>query len=317
MASAWFGKGTSIGFALSPRRNPGLSVFRTALLKSAIAIRSALYLRRFGPTQQRKLDQLKEMKGRFFAAQALVVAGGPSVSNIDPHEISELQKSGRLDVFAINNFFNSSIGSELNPDFFVLTDPGGGSHDPFYAAGEILRKYPNATLFLPVHWDIEHNLLPELAERVVCFENRSLEGFGREAGPLRLRRYISLTALSAMSIAAFMGYRRVGIIGLDATTTFRMKVDKKNRIFLPPNHHPGAAPPDSALVTRRKQEDGLYEGTVRNASDLFFAEATLHDHLDRFFAPDGRFVNLSDTSVITSFPREAPSTFMAKLRSNE
>lgn len=316
MHSKSLGRETTLGFALSPRRNPGLSVSRTSLIKLAVAARSIAYSARFSPLERRTLAPLKRLRGRFKGLDALLIAGGPSASTIDLSTVNELQKLGQLHVFAINRFFGSVLGSALKPDFYVLSDPASGpsGHLGFWR-DEVFKSYPETTLFVPSHWRYEDEAEFRFSEQIFRYENRSLEGWGRGCNPTKLRRYLSLSALSAMSIAAFMGYRKVGIIGLDATYMFGLTVDAENQMFIKPIHHDGAGGSPVYPVSRRLNEDGAYQGTYRNASDLFFGEATLHDHLDRFFSPENCFVNLSEESVVTSFPRELPSVFLSAIAS--
>ena len=316
MCPTSFGRETNLGFALSPRRNPGLSVTRTALIKSAVAGRSIAYSTRMSPAERRKLAPLKRYTGCFGDLDALLIAGGPSASTIDPETVNGLQKLGHLHVFAINKFFASILGSVLKPDFYVLSDPVSGPTGQLGSwREEVFQSYPVTTLFVPSHWHYEDEAEFRFANQIVRFENRSLEGWGSGCDPTKLRRYLGLSTLCAMSIATFMGYRKIGIIGLDATHTVGLSVDAENQMFIKPVHHEGAGGPGFQSVSRRLGESGKYQGTYRNASDLFFGEATLHDHLDRFFSPEGCFVNLSEESVVTSFPRQLPSEFLSEVAS--
>lgn len=303
-----------MGFALSPRRNPGLAVSRTIAVNMAVLVRSFFYISRFGPKQRGRLEPLRAMKNRFGNLDALIIAGGPSASKINPREVARLQKSGHLHVFAMNRFFDSALGRLIIPDFYVLSDPANSPNGYLNSWGnEISQKYPETVLFTPTHWKQQTFALNPPSDKNIFFENRSLEGFGRGTSPLRLRGYLGLTALATMAIADFMGYRKIAIIGLDGTSVFSAEIDKQNRIFLAPHHHEGAGARDPVLVSRRLGENGLYKGTFANASDLFFGEATFHNHLDRFFARKGSFVNLSACGVVTSFPKEEPSVFLAQL----
>ena len=314
MESPLFGKSSRLGFELSPRRNPGFSVSRSVLVKAAVLGRSITYLKRFSPRENLKLEALRQMKGQFSEIHALLIAGGPSSSTVDTDLIERLQSAGILHVFGINRFFESRLGSLTQPDFYVLSDPAHGPNGHFsHWRQAVFERYPRTKLFLPSHWRYENESKIESGSQIIRFENRSLEGIGRGTSPLKLRRYLSLTALSAMSLSAYLGYRKVGIVGLDATAIFTAQVDQKNRISLGSNHHEGSGFSERVLVSRLPRADGRYSGNYRNASDLFFGEATLHDHLDRFFAPLDTFVNLSEASVVTSFPREPASVFLGNL----
>lgn len=312
------GRETRLGFALSPRRNPGLSLSRTALIKSAVLARSLTYFPRLFPGENRNLDALRALENCYVGRYALVIAGGPSSSLIDYQKVEELQRLGSLHVVVINRFFASKIGATITPDFYLLSDPGSGPHGHLGSwREEIFDRYPHTTLFVPSHWSYADENEFRFASQVIAFENRSLEGWGRGFSPVKLRRYLGLSALSALAVASFLGYSKIGIIGLDATEAFTLSVDLDNRMFLAPNHHEGAAgtgDTETNLISRRRGDGGKYLGNYRNASDLFFGQATLHDHLDRFFGHNEAFVNLSESSVVTSFQRQTADDFFHEIQ---
>lgn len=303
-------RSSEIGYALSLRSNPGLKVSSVAIKKTASLLRAISYVDRFSPRTRRDLRALRSLKKTREGQKALIVAGGPSVSHLDPRAIGRAQAAGNLEVFVMNRFVYSNMGEKITPDWVVFSDPASfkplGSTSQFTSS---LSQYPFATALVPLDIDLGPSVWEQWQNRVVRFEDRSLEGWGRGTNPTKLRRYISLTALKAMALTLFFGYQEIGVIGLDNTLHKAIHVDGANRIFQEPLHVSGAGHPAGTQISRR-EENGETTGTVKNLADFFYNEATMHLHLDKFFKPTGCFVNLSQESDLVSFDRKSLISFL-------
>lgn len=303
-------RNSRLGHNMSFRSNHGFSIIGLMVRRTAIVARSMLFNNRFLPSEQAKLGALKKLRAKYLESDALIVAGGPSASDIDPQEVSALQKTGRLVVFALNNYVHSRLSGVLTPDFVVFSDPlHHPNKDSLNTLIRTADKFPKAYMMIPRDWWPMDGFAAQIWSRTLCFEDRSLESFGTSLDPTRLRRYVSLTTLKAMAVAHYLGFRRIGLIGFDATTYRGLRVDSDNYLRMSSHHHAGQEYADRKISRNAKGEQS--NGTFSGASDYFHAEATLHLYLDKLFAPTGKFVNLSTESVITSFGRATPGQFFS------
>lgn len=301
-------------YKFSPRSNPGLSVTRVIVVRTASLLNYLFYLFRGIGGGLNSLSVLKAMRNSRGEKLALVLANGRSLNSLNPEVVEEMQECGHLDVFAINGFFLSELGSVLKPDFYVLSDPLGKKDIP-----AIMEKYPGVSLMVPRDWKFDRETTSSFANGLVYFEDQPLQISCLGISPIHPRVFSSLTALKAMSIAAFLGYSRIGVIGLDADLHLSMEVTQNNRIIQRPRHHNGSAayPESGQYQTPLLDETGRRVGQFSGSSDYFYAQAMQHYYLETKFSRSGKFVNLSDSSHVTAFPREALESFLRGIVSRD
>jgi hypothetical protein len=306
MSSHFLSRKSTIGYFLSPRRHHDYGVLKVVLVRMASIARALTFSSRYLPHQRRLLERLKSMKDLYIGRSCLVIAGGPSADELESERVQSLQSEGKLLVLTLNNFVYSDLGAQINPDFVVFSDP---AHHPLSGGNsalvDTLHAYPHVRVVIPSFWRLPLDSPEEHTARVFWFEDRAIETWGNGISPVRLRRYISMTALKTMAIAHFLGFERIGILGLDATEHFGLTVDSSNRLLKNPFHQSGVAPntADVSEVVPARFRAGMM-------ADWYFNLATFHLHLAKMFSPTGRFTNLSSSSQVTALPRMAQETFL-------
>lgn len=276
----------------SPSLFPG-SPFASCLL---IPIRSLFeylirsVIRRF--SGQANLVELRRLRGAKSSKCALVVASGPSVASLIPERVRELRELGIVEVFSVNTSVNSPNLQKTGVDYVVISDP---AHDISYK--ELSKKFGLVSLprlpegiFVPRHFSMAGEDCP-----AIPFEDVEFPRLGRSISPLSPRRYLSLTALKALSIVQYLGYKQVFIIGFDASMFQTLRVNATNNLMQHPHHVEGAGMPAVCI-------DSSFPGGMM---DFHYDSARYHFQLRKYFAKLN-IVNLDPNSFTDAFPKRDP-----------
>ena len=170
---------------------------------------------------------------------AMILGNGPS---LDLLKIKDLKKiSYYFDIFVVNNFLENKIFNRVIPNFFVASDPVTFTEKNSWGKKKIrdlifyLKKNKNINILCPV---------------LMCKSLENLFGFQRLFGfidvearnlysntlPFLPRGYSTSTVLKSISIANWMGYKKIFILGVDNTYPRDLFVNKKNHILNLENH---------------------------------------------------------------------------------
>ena len=301
----------------SPDTHPGLRP--DLLLLKLLRILVAYFARRTtqGWSARRALESLRKLEGSAFGVDVLVIGGGPSAGNLDAREVARRQSEGTLIVVATNYFLSTELATVISPDYLVWSDevfhPRNRHKETAWAdpeffhksrdygeAWELLQGRPETTLVSPFTWfkDLENT---ELRNRVVYFNDESLEGWSRNISPLKARGYHGSTGVKAVAFALFLQPNCCFIIGLDLSNFTRVSVDLDNRLIREPQHIAGA---DSGT-----QDISSY--ATSGIADVIYAAASELLVIKRLF-PAERVVNLGLSSLVDAFPRCASHELLKK-----
>lgn len=186
---------------------------------------------------------MRGLKSNRSAPTALVVGLGPSCSQLSPSKVTDLQRAGELDVFAVNAFNSTSLASHLVPNFYVLTDPAvfGVESSNWSATSRVdprsiwayLEDHPDIRIIIPHNRDVPESIDPN---RVAFVNGLGLQGFVRSIDPRRPRGYISLTSFTALAIAGSMNYSAIRIIGIENSQFRSLILSKSGKVALKAHH---------------------------------------------------------------------------------
>jgi hypothetical protein len=179
------------------------------------------------------------MKNFYVGSSAIIVANGPSSSNLDWVEIERARKTDSCFLFLVNYSVNDPQIHSRGCDFLVLSDPG--SHPSSKEARTVLlwkniRAMPGLKLITPISWHLKFD--DEFCKTADCFHfsDLSLETFTRSTNPLKPRGYPALTAYKALAFANFLGFNPIFIAGFDNSMFRTLKVNSENSLIQNPNH---------------------------------------------------------------------------------
>ena len=278
--------------------NPQYSVTLLSLQKARVLF---VYLARsiLEWKQLRKAHQhSKKARGAYAHKDALVIAGGPSVNNLNVAKVIAAQTSGEIDVFALNWFSLGDLGQSVIPDFFCLSDPitKPGSQSVFKGkrTDEIwhyLESKPTIKLILPHNWMKYTKSIKNQVE--IWIDDRELVGWSRSSSVQKPRGYASVTAHKTIASAIFMGYRTIYLIGLDNSLFKFVEVDKDNQIIEMPAH----VYDNVNSVEIRRQH--LYP---KGMQSLLYNYSIVFVDLKRCFQSTNIF-NIDKSSMTDAFPK--------------
>ena len=267
----------------------GLSISRLAAIRLRVGlewlVQSSIYRRQM----KERLESTRCLRSSATGIPAVVLATGPSLSEVDIAALEQVQALGGQ-VFALNFFNETNIALQVKPDYYVLADPvflvDWESSRRIRRVWEYIQALETPTVFLPAHTDIKG--LPESCD-FRYFNGLGLDGWSKNISPLRARGFLGLTAYHAISIALFLGHDPVFTIGVDNDAFLSVGQEPNGTLRLAGRHayteEPGPIPGET---TRSMPQ--LLEDYARHFADL------------ELF-PTDRLVNLATSSLITQYPQ--------------
>jgi hypothetical protein len=237
---------------------------------------------------------------------ALVLGNGPSAKKVEWSTVSRRRQSGDLHVFTMNYFLLNKGISPLDIDYVVMSDPGclpSSQDERTKNLWEIIENNAGTIkVITPTGW---HKVLcsdSKLTDTCLHFDDRSLETFSRNISPLQPRGYISMTALKALAVANFIGYKNISFIGIDNDWFRGLRVDGDNRLIQESVH----------VTSDYHKPIDLTEEYQLGVGDYFYDLAENFLSFRRCFS-NLKLINLDKDSLIDFFEKD-PNSDLVKLR---
>ena len=234
---------------------------------------------------KKERSKTKLLKNSKVGKKIFVFANGPSVSNIDPHKV----KSYGYDVFGINSAINSEFLRTVNPNYYLLSDPGYFDiSNKNYSIYNLLKKNQDVTLFFPF-------------ERINGASNHNIYGFcdfeyslSRNIQDiLKPYSYLSASAYKTLAITLYMGYSEIYIAGFDNDYFLTLETDVKN---------------STRYLNKHFYDNGKYDNVENyypSIGYMFYNDHRLFNDLEKFKKDSGdRIINIDPRSLNPHFTKE-------------
>ena len=236
------------------------------------------------------IQKIKGFKNTKTGKSAFVFAGGSSISKLDIDKIKFYKKEG-YDVFAGNSFLASNLGSEVNPDYYFLSD------DKFFKdLNKANQKVVDKIVELGIPVFLPHRFAKFAKRRNNEFIfNDTIDLFSNNIADLtKPRPYVSMTLYKALSLSCFMGYSNIYICGFDNDYFKKYQCNNKNEIFYEDRHYYTEEIGEN--ITRKVDKD-----THKTMSSLLLHISTLFSGLEKFRRYP--ITNLDKESLVDAFSK--------------
>lgn len=183
------------------------------------------------------INKSKSFKNIKKGKKVFVFANGPSLNKISPEKIKKF-KENNYEIIAINSFISSKFSEYIDPDFYVLADPGYFSdyklNSNHFDKNRIIGiqsdlekiKKTNTSLFVPIQY---YNFLDY--DKKYPFINFRDPFSSNVSSITKPAGYTTMTAYIALSIACYLGYNEIYIAGFDNSWFKSICVDENNEMF--------------------------------------------------------------------------------------
>lgn len=236
-------------------------------------------------------SDLQRIKGSKRNKKALVIGNGPSLDLIPIDEIIKFQKNGG-EIFLMNHFNLRKELLQIQPDYYFSADPNTIKEENFSQVCEHIKNSETCEVYVPMQMIKDYEKI---------FTNNSVGGFcGIEIRrglfsqnisikPNRPHSFSSMTAYHALSMAIWLNYSKIFIIGLDNTYLSNAICDSQNRIFEVLKH----ASTDDVKIFRGDEYETIF--------DYFYENSRLFNDLNKFRGHN--ITNLNPDSLIDAFEK--------------
>lgn len=287
------GRGHYLERYTSPHTHPGGSIWRTALQKLRVLLTFVVRRLTLGTGRRRALRDLQLHRGAGRQQEILVIGSGPSAGSLKPREVTKRQASGDLLVVATNYFLNSPLARTITPDYLVWADKAFDPSGGVSSAEQWSRADAAEGVTLVVPWTWKNSLTTSsIKNRILFFDNDSLEGWSSNISPVRPRGYQGGTGVKALAFALHLAPKAVLLIGLDLSYYRNFAVDQENRLLRHPTHIAGA---DSGV-----QEIGQH--SIHGLADALYSTSSQFLALHTHFGGQP-VINLDPHSLVDAFPK--------------
>ena len=286
-------RGHSVERYLSPHTHPGGNIGRTTLQKLRVLLNFVIRRLSLGTGRHQALQALRLHRGAGREQEILVIGSGPSANSLQAREVKKRQKAGELLVVATNYFLNSPLARIITPDYLVWADDVFDPGTPSSSSHEWARAQAADDVTLVVPWTWKDSIDTSLwANRILFFDNDSLEGWSKNISPIRPRGYQGSTGVKALAFALHLMPRIVLLIGLDLSYYKSFVVDHENRVLRQPAHIAGA---DSGV-------QDISHHSVHGLADALYSTSSQFLALQTHFAGHP-IINLDPNSLVDAFPK--------------
>ncbi len=245
-------------------------------------------------THRKALSSLKKLRGSRRGQRALVLGNGPSINKLDTEKAQALRVSG-LEIIVVNWFPLSKLERELTPDILVLSDPlmtPDKRHDHrVEELWEYIRCHQNLRIAVPTTWSKHLKMVGIETSRVIYFNDLPLEGFGKGTDPTKARHYLSMTAYKAVAIAIYLGYKEIGVLGVDNTMFFGLSVGDDNQLVLADHH----------FYSKQREDQNMSAFYPNGVADYFYDLSNCFLDLRRYFGASTNVFHLDKESIVDAF----------------
>ena len=162
--------------------------------------------------------------------RALVIGNGPSQGYLTKNRLDKFVKSGG-ETFCINFWIQNKNLSPHVPTWMLFSDPLTFNKKNPKSASLIryLKKNSLIKIIVPTS-QIKLVKKFKLKNEIYCFVDLELS-IWKNIHPLFPRGYLSMTMYKALAFAIYLGYKSIGVIGMDNTYPRDIYSDKNNRVF--------------------------------------------------------------------------------------
>lgn len=253
------------------------------------------------------LAQLINAKNK---TSALVLANGPSVGQPKPEDLVGFCRDNKLEVFGLNYMISSDLSKELNIDHFVSTDPNFlNPNSPEYDS--LIKSFGSSgvqNVYLPLGYNKKVvNDIEQLGINIVHFcDIQGSQVFSQSISPLKPRSYVSMTAFKALSLAVFMGYKKIYILGFDNSFFKNVVCDQNNKLHRVQEHF------DSKAYKLDGQKTLIFGGKRKMYQELI-GNSRLFSDLNKFKGKGSEIVNIDPYSLTDAFPKIDPFNLRNKV----
>jgi hypothetical protein len=226
--------------------------------------------------------------------RALVIGNGPSQGYMEVSELNNFVKEGG-ETFCVNSWHANKELSGHVPSWIVFSDPlTFDSKEPKtdnlinYLKDNSSIKFIIPTSMIKVIKKIG------LKNKIYCFVDIELS-IWRGINPLFPRGYMSLTLYKALAWTIYLGYKSIGVIGMDNTLPKNIYNDKDNKVYCIENN----AGVEDCLVDASNYHS--------NVASFYYDVFKIFHHLEYF--PNENVLNLDPYSLTDRFRKIDKNSF--------
>ena len=271
---------------LKPKAYVGGSFFNLFKYHLKSCVKSILFYPVALYEGRRFLSKTSSLSGSANNRRALVIGNGPSQGYLEGSELNNFVKEGG-ETFCVNSWNSNEKLSDHVPTWMLFSDPL--TFDKKEPNTDKLINYLKNNSSIKII--VPTNMIKTLQEmglinQIFCFVDLELS-IWKGINPLFPRGYMSLTLYKALAWSIFLGYKSIGVIGMDNTLPRNIYNNEDNIVHFIANQ----AGTDDCLV-----DVSSYHS---NVASYYYDVFKIFHHLEYF--PNNNIFNLDPYSLTDRF----------------
>jgi len=236
-----------------------------------------------------RISNLKNSKKN---KDCLVLGNGPSASSLDIKDIIKFKKDGGQ-IIVVNYFFYQKIFNEVTPDWLIVRDPKtfDTTHKRIGKKARGLLEYLKINSNIKILSSIKYKkeLLKLFPSHLLYFYSHEHIRFGNMTSLIFPKSFSKFSVFISLSFAQYLGFKKIGIVGIDLNYFKNISVDESNRLILREQH----SYEDDYLIDITEQYCGI--------KNFLFEITKIFYDLEMF--DKERIFNLDKKSLIDQFSK--------------
>jgi hypothetical protein len=245
------------------------------------------------PPKYGDLRALKSKKNSQVGKKALILGNGPSIDLLNIKVAKEYFDC----FFAVNHFYKTRVSKEIIPTHYVLSDPKSFETSELGINSQFLNFIKKSKIEIYVPHYAKKTSAVFSSDSLFVFDDRQRFIFNKRVLPVKPRNYASVTLYKAISIALYLGFDEVCIIGLDNTEFLSYKGTPNNKVLHTGKSY-GASKTDQYPSYEMEMFPSGLAGRMQSYAHLF-------GDLSKF--PKGRLFNLDLNSLTDTVDKVDPN----------
>lgn len=175
--------------------------------------------------------------------KCILLGNGPSLNKIKVKDLQKFQKNGNK-IFATNFWFANKKYSQIIPNYLIISDVKLFKSRKYFKSNSLYKKKINLHEYINKHSEINLILPPNCVKyakvlfknNIYTFSDSEFDFLYSFSNPFIPRGYSSISIINGLSLAKWLNFKKIFLLGIDNTYLRHLFSNKNNDILFLETH---------------------------------------------------------------------------------